>query len=108
MEWHNNLSTDPCHPVNFDGHGNCEDPVSTTYSSTDPDYDCNETSYIGGKPAANAPPPFDVQNYDDPKTKQYIYWYHTKLDEQSPALLIDTHVAKFYGLELKVLDDEHK
>ncbi len=66
MEWHTNPSTNPYHPVHFDGHGNSEDPVTATYSAMYPDYESDETSYIGGKTAANAPPLFDVCNYTDP------------------------------------------
>ncbi len=43
-----------------------------------------------------------------PKTKEYSYWYHTKLEAQPPAGLVDHHVAKFYHLELKFLDDKSK
>ncbi len=108
MDWHTNLLENPYHPINFDGHGHHEDPVTATYSATFPDYESDKSSYIGGKPTADVPPPFDVCNYTDPKTKEFSYWYHTKLDKRPPAGLVDLHVAKIYCLELKFLDDKIK
>ncbi len=107
MEWDTNPLPNPNHPIQFDGHGKNEDPITATYCIAPyPDDISNKSSYIGVKAASNGPPPFDVRNYTDPKTNKYSYWYHTTLDAQPPSGLVDPHVAKYYCLELEFLDDK--
>ncbi len=43
----------------------------------------------------------------EPETKDYSYWYYTKLDAQPPAGLIDCHVAT-YCHKITFLDKEQK
>ncbi len=42
------------------------------------------------------------------ETKQYSYWYHTKLDAQPRAGLLDLYVACYYCQEATFLDNEEK
>ncbi len=49
---------------------------------------------------------FNICDYTDPKTKQYNYWYHTKLDVLPPAGLMDLCVANYYLQEISFLDNE--
>lgn len=78
------------------------------YTATYQDFNSNDESYIGDKTPADLPPNIDICDYNDPETKEYFYWYSTKPAKQPPAGLVDGHVACFYCLEPKFLDDEHK
>lgn len=51
---------------------------------------------------------FDVQDNSEPEIKHYSYWYHSKLDAQLPAGIVDHYVAHYYQLEVKVLDNKEK
>ncbi len=67
--------------------------------ATYPNYDNedNSHSYIGKTPSKPdntfCVSTFNIHNYTDPKTKQYNYWYHTKLYVLPPAGLMDLCVA---------------
>ncbi len=58
MEWYTDPPENHSHPNHFNGHGD-KDTITTTYSMTYLDYESNKSTYIGGKPATDAPPPFD-------------------------------------------------
>ncbi len=51
---------------------------------------------------------FDVRYYTDPETKEYSYWYNTKLDTQPPAGLITLHVADCYLGEITLIEKQQK
>ncbi len=48
-----------------------------------------------------------MRDFTYPKTKDYSYWYHTKLDQQLPAGLVYFHVTRFYCMELIFLNYEN-
>ncbi len=97
--------------VNFDSDLNNIKEVVKFVSY--PNYnDNNSHSYIGEKPSKPdnifCMGTFDIHNYTDPETKQYSYWYHTKLDAQPPAGLVDLHVTCYYYQEISFLNNEEK
>ncbi len=53
-------------------------------------------------------PAFDIKDFTNPETKQYSYWYHTKLDAQPPAGLMYFYVTAYYHKEIALIDEEHK
>ncbi len=46
---------------------------------------------------------FNVGNYNNPKTKEYSHWYHTKPNESPPAGLINKHIIRYHYKEIKYL-----
>ncbi len=109
--WGTNLDTNPNHPVHFDSRGNCENPITATYFVAPyPNYDDgdNDSHLYTGEKSIKSSNIFDVRNYSEPKSKDYSFWYHTKLDAQPPAGLIDCHVATYYCQEITFLDNKQK
>ncbi len=106
--WCTNPNENPYHPAHFDGNDNGKDPKTASYPlTTDADYEFNKESYIGDTPPADSPVAFEVHNLNNPKTKQYSYYYHNKLDKQPPTGLVYLHVARFYCTELLFLDNQN-
>ncbi len=113
--WDTNPDENPCHPVHYDGCGNCEDPIITTYNGIYPNYNDNDDDshlYIGKKPSKPdnkfCMGTFNVHNYTDPKTKEYSYWYNTKLDTEPPAGLIALYVAYYYHKDTTFIEKQQK
>ncbi len=109
--WDTNLNDNPNHPVDFDRCGQCENPITATYGvATYLDYDDNDDDshlYIGEK-STKSDNICNVCNHTEPKTQDYSYWYHTKLDAQPPAGLIVCYVATYYCQEITFLDNKQK
>ncbi len=108
--WDTNPVENPYHPVHFDSCGNCEDPITATYSATYLNYNDNDNDthlYIGEKPSKPnnkfCMSTFDVCNYTDPKTNEYSYWSNTKLEAQPPVGLIACHLADSYCQEITII-----
>ncbi len=112
--WDTNPSNNPYHNVHFDELGNSDNPCTDTYTATDADYhdDSNYSkSYCGGPPSKSnksIPPAFVINNFTNPETKEYSYWYHAKPNAQPPAGLMYFYVAAYYCKEIALIDEEHK
>ncbi len=108
--WDTNLNENLYHPVHFDRDGTHENPITATYNATDADNidnDDDSKSYCGGPPSKSCQPAFDIQDYTNPKTKEYSNWYNTKLDAKPPAELVYFYVAAYYCKEIALIDKEH-
>ncbi len=84
-------------------------PNENPFHLTGPDYQDNRNDSscdCGEKPSKSSKPAFNIQNYTDPKTTKYSYWYHTKLDAQPPAGLVHLHVATYYCQEIALIEKE--
>lgn len=70
--WNTYPYENPYHPIHFDDHGNCINPITATDKPNDPDFESSEESYISKKPPADAPPDFDIHNYTDHEVKNTV------------------------------------
>ncbi len=113
--WDTNPDENPFHPVHFDNHGYQEDPITASYgTATYPwcDDNNNSHSYVGKK--SSKPDKtfymraFNNWNFTDQESKEYSYWYKTKLDAQPPAGLITLYVADYYCQEITLIDKQQK
>ncbi len=90
LAWGTNPQKNPSHPTDLDNNN-----------------DSNDSSpYFGDKPLKSSKPTFDVQDYINPKTTEYSYWNHTKMDAQPPAGLVHLHVATYYCQEIALIENE--
>ncbi len=67
----------------------------------------NSHSYIVEKPT-KMDNFFDIFNYTDPETKEFSYWYNSKLDAQPPAGLIALQVVDYHCQEITLLETQQK
>ncbi len=113
--WDTIPEENPNYFLHFDSCGNCENPITANYNATYLYYDDNDNDshlYVDPKSSKSdnsfCMGSFDVCNYTDLETKDYNYWYISKLNTQPPAGLITLHVVDYYCKEITIIETQQK